>query len=109
MSETVKALGICLGASTISLCQMEAGGPDAAHPPRITGHALYPHEGDPKRTLIRALEALEIGAFDRIAATGRKFRKFVNLTSIPEPEAVEHAYPYVKPDGLECPDRKSVV
>ncbi len=103
MSETVKALGICLGASTISLCQMEAGGPDAAHPPRITGHALYPHEGDPKRTLIRALEALEIGAFDRIAATGRKFRKFVNLTSIPEPEAVEHAYPYVKPDGLECP------
>jgi predicted CoA-substrate-specific enzyme activase len=49
------------------------------------------------------LESLEIGHFDRIAATGRKFRKFVNLSSIPEPEAIEHAYPFVKPEGVDCP------
>lgn len=103
MTDTLKSLGICLGASTISLCWVEVGGMGAALVPRIIGHTLYPHEGDPKAALIRALESLEIGHFDRIAATGRKFRKFVNLSSIPEPEAIEHAYPFVKPEGVDCP------
>jgi predicted CoA-substrate-specific enzyme activase len=38
-----------------------------------------------------------------VAATGRRFRHFVHLTSIPEPEAVEWAYRFVKPDGVDCP------
>ncbi len=36
-------------------------------------------------------------------ATGRKFRGFVNLTSIPEPEAMEYAYRFVKPPDVSCP------
>jgi predicted CoA-substrate-specific enzyme activase len=95
---------MCLGASTVTMVHVELdprAGNDGA--PRIVSHSLNVHEGDPKRTLRRALEEIEVHSFDRIAATGRKFRKFVNLTSISEPEAVEYAYPFVKPAGVECP------
>ena len=110
MAEAIKSLGICLGASTVSIAQIkQASGHSAAGNPSVNSHplliesALYPHEGDPKRTLLKAFEQLDLSSFDRIAATGRKFRKFVNLTSISEPEAVEYAYQYVKPPGVHCP------
>ncbi len=104
MEVVQKALGMCLGASTVSLVELERVRTATGYGrPRIVRHALHVHEGDPKRTLIRALGQWDIAAFDRIAATGRKFRRFVNLTSIPEPEAVEHAYPFLKPEGIDCP------
>ncbi|MGE5258404.1 MAG: acyl-CoA dehydratase activase [Hyphomicrobiales bacterium] len=104
MAKTQKALGLCLGASTVSVVQVERdleGG--KGYSPRVIAHSLHVHEGDPKRTLKRALDGIDAHSFDRIAATGRKFRKFVNLTSISEPEAVEYAYPFVKPAGVDCP------
>jgi predicted CoA-substrate-specific enzyme activase len=115
MAAKLKSLGICLGASTISLVQLERDAgprhPDAGRQnpeaplPKATliDAALYPHEGDPKQTLIRAFEKLDLNSFDRIAATGRKFRKYVNLSSISEPEAVEYAYQFVKPPNISCP------
>jgi predicted CoA-substrate-specific enzyme activase len=104
MAKPLKSLGMCLGASTVTMVHVELdprAGNDGA--PRVVSHSLNVHEGDPKRTLRRALEKIEVHSFERIAATGRKFRKFVNLTSISEPEAVEYAYPFVKPAGVECP------
>ena len=110
MAKTMKYLGICLGASTVSLVQLkldpderESDGTQHQPKPVIIDHALYPHEGDPKQTLIKAFKSLGLDSFDRIAATGRKFRKFVNLTSISEPEAVEYAYQFIKPSGVDCP------
>ena len=104
MAKTLKALGLCMGASTVSLVQVEQDLDAPGMPsPRIIHHSLHTHEGDPKRTLVRALAGLDMHAFDRIAATGRKFRRFVNLTSVSEPEAVETAYPFVKPPGVDCP------
>ena len=110
MAEALKSLGICLGASTVSIAQLkqasrhpEAGNPARQPKPLLLESAIYPHEGDPKRTLLKAFEQLNLSSFDRIAATGRKFRKFVNLTSISEPEAVEYAYQHVKPAGVDCP------
>ncbi|MGD9080833.1 MAG: BadF/BadG/BcrA/BcrD ATPase family protein, partial [Desulfobacterales bacterium] len=116
MVETVKSLGICLGASTVSLVQMEmdqdqrgnrdqrvSGGDHQGSKPTLIEYGLFPHEGDPKQTLIKALDQLDLSSFDKITATGRKFRKFVNLTSIPEPEAVEYAYQYIKPADVSCP------
>ena len=105
--EGFKTLGLCLGASTISVVQVgtvrngENG--DTQVTPKVLDHALYPHEGNLRQTLISALERLDLNAYDRIVATGRRFRKFVNLSSIPEPEAVEYAYRFVKPQGLSCP------
>ena len=70
----LRSLGLGLGASTISVVQLEADGCEmnpASHmslKPQIVGYALYAHEGNPKQTLLRALENLDLGAFDRIAA-----------------------------------------
>ncbi len=108
MTEKLKALGLCLGASTLSIVQLELDrrrdtNQTGNTKPRILNYSLYTHEGDPKTTLMDAFDRLNLDSFDRIAATGRKFRKFVNLSSIPEPEAVEYAYPYVKPSDVDCP------
>ena len=104
------SLGLCLGASTISIVQLEQNqNPKTYNPtkrnnnPRIIKSSLYPHEGDPKRTLLRLINDLDLNEFDRIVATGRRFRSFVNLTSIPEPEAVEYAFRYIKPTDILCP------
>ncbi len=110
MSGKIRSLGLCLGASTVSVVQVEQeknvreGNPTQEKKnPRIITYSLHPHEGDPKRTLLSAIKNLDLNSFDRIVATGRKFRKFVTLSSIPEPEAVEYAYRFVKPEDVSCP------
>jgi len=104
------SLGLCLGASTVSIVQLvQNQNPKTFNPTkhnnnlRIIKSSHYPHEGDPKRTLLRLINGLDLNEFDRIVATGRRFRSFVNLTSIPEPEAVEYAYRYIKPTDILCP------
>ncbi len=103
----LRSLGICLGASTISMVQLELEpekwSPENPRKPRSVKYSLHPHEGNPKKTLSSAIEDLDIGSFDRIAATGRKFRDCVNLSSIPEPEAVEYAYQFIKPKDISVP------
>lgn len=99
----MKSLGICLGASTVSMVQAAQENTSGIERPIITGFSRHPHDGNPKKTLLSVLNNLDLKSFDRIAATGRKFRQFINLSSIPEPEAVEHAYGYVKPQGISCP------
>ncbi len=106
----INVLGLCLGASTVSLVHLDhdpaegKGNPTkVGKSPRIVKYSRHPHEGDPKRTLLSALNGFDLKAFDRIVATGRKFRGFVNLTSIPEPEAMEYAYRFVKPPDVSCP------
>jgi predicted CoA-substrate-specific enzyme activase len=110
MVDKLRSLGLCLGASTVSIVQVEQepfghdhNADSPLQKPRIVKYSLHTHEGDPKRTLLMAFEQLDLNKFDRITATGRKFRHFVNLTSIAEPQAVEHAYQLVKPEDKECP------
>ncbi len=105
-----RALGLCLGASTVSLVQLayrpvrdESGAVISVSSPRLIDWATHAHEGDPKGTLLNALEKLDLSTFDSIAATGRRFRKSVRLSSIAEPEAVELAYRFVKPEKISCP------
>lgn len=103
-SNKTRILGICLGASTVSVVQLESNSSSTGiTKPVITDSTVYPHEGNPRKALIKALRAVNPESFDRIAVTGRQFRRLVNLTSIPEPEAVEYAYSYVKPEGIDCP------
>jgi len=100
------ALGICVGASTVSIVHLAQSIPTDLTPldrPRIVTHALYPHDGNPKQTLLKALEPLDMTALTRIAATGRRFRQTLNLSTIPEPDAVELAYAYIKPVNTTCP------
>jgi len=92
-----------MGASTISTVQLVQDNTTGHDRPRITSSERYPHDGNPRDTLLSVLKALDLYAFDRIALTGRKFRRRVNLSSISEPEAVELAYQYAKPEGIRCP------
>ncbi len=108
--EKTMSLGICLGASTISVVQLEAS--SNGHPggwagknngTRVVDFSVHYHGGDPKQTMMSVVNELDFGIFDKIAVTGRKFHKFVNLSAISEPEAVEHAFKFVKPDDVVCP------
>jgi len=99
----MKSLGICLGASTVSMVQATQEKASCIERPRIIAFSRHPHDGNPRKTLLSALDTLDLTSFDKVAATGRKFRNFVNLSSICEPESVEHAYAYIKPQGISCP------
>ena len=99
--DTMNSLGLCLGASTVSIVHMEIKNSESK--PKIVKVSLHTHEGNPKQTLLAALKNYDLKSFDRIAATGRRFRKFINLSSIPEPETVEISYKFVKPNDISCP------
>ncbi|MGA6924458.1 MAG: acyl-CoA dehydratase activase, partial [Desulfosarcina sp.] len=70
---------------------------------QIVRHKRYPHEGDPKGTLSRVMSEFDPTTVDRLAVTGRQLREALNLSAISEPEAVEIAYRYAKPAGIDCP------
>ncbi|MEW5821614.1 MAG: acyl-CoA dehydratase activase [Cyanobacteriota bacterium] len=85
-----KALGICLGSSTIKIAEAIK-----------ENNRLYlgksfirNHESNPAKALKDLLEIFQIDKYDYICATGRKFKDLVNFTSITEPEATEYALKY---------------
>ena len=90
----MQSLGICLGASTISLIGL-ARDEDGRH--RIALRRSRLHEGNPRRVLEEMLAHVENIETLRVAATGRKFRNRLNLSTIPEPEAVELACRHMLP------------
>jgi predicted CoA-substrate-specific enzyme activase len=97
--------GICLGASSLSLVQLglqkgTAGDPSVL----ITDQRSIPHEGNPKKALKRLLAPYALTPQDRIAVTGRKFRRLLTLSSISEPEAVELAYGHLRGAGNNSAD-----
>ncbi|RJP82188.1 MAG: activase [Desulfobacteraceae bacterium] len=102
-----RALGICVGASTVSVAQVEirsgGNGNHAEKVTTVTHHALYPHGGNPKKVFLSIFDGMEPDKFDTIAVTGRKFQRFINLPAVSEPEAVEYAYRFLKPQGVSCP------
>lgn len=87
-----RAIGICLGASTITAVELRRDG-DRLTVANITRKH---HEGNPKVELAATLERLAPGDAP-ILVTGRSFRNFVNLPSITEPEASEYALRHVAP------------
>jgi predicted CoA-substrate-specific enzyme activase len=84
----MKSLGICIGASTLSAVDILKDNEN-----KISTGNIYisPHEGNPREAFLRLFQELDIKSYSRIAVTGRRFRQLVNLSSIPEPEAVETA------------------
>lgn len=101
MSFIMKTIGLCMGASTVSVAQVGLSGKGLE--PQVIGHSLHPHGGDPRNALLSELNRIDLDSFDRIAVTGRRFRKMLRLSSISEPEAVESAYRFLKPGGIRCP------
>ncbi len=82
----MKTVGICLGATTVSAVHVAITDGSV----EVLDHRHLPHEGDPKTKLKEFLKNIH-WEYEKIAFTGRKFREFVNLASLTEPEAVEYA------------------
>ena len=59
------------------------------------------HEGNPRKTMIEALENIPDVRQLPIVVTGRKFISFLNLTTISEPEAVEHSVAHLMNGNLK--------
>jgi predicted CoA-substrate-specific enzyme activase len=109
MSVMTTSLGICVGATSVSAVKITLdktiganGGQHSLPSVRVLASIAVAHEGDPRKTLISELNKLDLSDVGKTAATGRKFRHLINLPSIAEPEAVEHAYRHVKPKGVDC-------
>ena len=82
-----ESLGICLGASTITLVRMRK----TAGRAELVWARTQCHEGNPRLCLERMLrDVADLGTL-RVAATGRKSRNRIALATIAEPEAVELA------------------
>lgn len=83
----MNTLGICLGASTIGLVALRPG----PQGPEILWSRARSHEGNPRRGLREMLSEVDGLEGYRIAATGRKFRHYLAIDTISEPEAIEIA------------------
>lgn len=86
-----KAIGICLGATTFTLVEIENNDGEI----KIINFIRKEHDGDPKGVMTAILDEYDIDN-KYIAITGRKFREITKIHSIIEPEATEMAYRYVK-------------
>jgi predicted CoA-substrate-specific enzyme activase len=105
MSQSVTALGLCLGASTVSWVKIRrtANPASSVDGIDIIDHRAVFHDGDPKGTLSHLLADIDWPKIDNVGVTGRKFRHMLNLSTLAEPEAVEYAYQLIRPDGVHCP------
>lgn len=90
----MRTLGICIGASTVTSVMLENNGTAIKE---IEEKRIF-HDGDSKQGLLTVLAGADEKSIERIAVTGRKFKKIVNLSSITEPEAVECATEFLISD-----------
>lgn len=88
----MRAIGICIGASTIVRVDVE----NQKDVITVTGINSKTHEGNIKTTLETTINETDLRMVDKIAITGRKFKNFVKLSKISEPEAIEEAYGFLK-------------
>jgi len=87
----MKAIGICFGATTMQCVEL-SGSLNKGKLASVERSVRVLHEGNPRKSFLDYLKSIDgHRAVDRIAVTGRAFRKCVALSSISEPEAVERA------------------
>jgi predicted CoA-substrate-specific enzyme activase len=91
----MRYIGVCLGASTVKVVELSREDGRA----KVVSSLVKAHEGNPRRVLGDVLRQMEVGQGDAVVATGRKFRHYVNLPTITEPEAVERAFRFVTSSG----------
>ena len=98
-SNKKRALGLCVGASTLSYAIVEN---KFGEQPKLVESRAIPHLGNVREVLRSELERLSAPSFHHIAVTGRKLRSRIALSTLPEPEAVEEAYQYSRDGKISC-------
>lgn len=92
-------MGICFGATSMQCVILQSD----SELRTILLEKRLNHEGNPRGVFQTFLDTIDLFEIDRIAVTGRGFRKSVALSSISEPEAVEEAL-RVLFEGKSFPD-----
>ncbi|HJY62541.1 MAG TPA: acyl-CoA dehydratase activase, partial [Ignavibacteria bacterium] len=88
------SLGICIGASSISVVRAQL----SANSIQITDTRTLLHEGNPRKVLEDFFAQNDI-TNNSLVVTGRKFKNLVNTHTIPEPEAIEESVNYLGLNG----------
>jgi predicted CoA-substrate-specific enzyme activase len=88
----LKCLGICVGSSTLTMVTIIRGNGEKIS---VTDIFRESHHGNPRNVLTQAIRSLNAAEYEKVAITGQKLRHLVNMTSIPEPKAIERAFYYV--------------
>lgn len=88
----MKAIGICVGAATITRVDIEQKNNDI----KILNIISKTHEGNIRKTFESLISTQDLEQIEKIGVTGRKFKNHIKLSSISEPEAVENAYAFLK-------------
>src|SRR6056297_1395123 len=86
------SIGICMGASNIKLVKTSRNSDQL----RIDEYITQPHEGNAKKTLKKVLKEIDFDKDHNFSVTGRKFKDFVEIPTLSEPEATELAYHSLK-------------
>jgi predicted CoA-substrate-specific enzyme activase len=87
----MKALGFCFGSSSVSLVELEK----IDGTTKICRAESISHGGDVKAIFEKLFPARSFPENAKVAGTGRKFRNFLTIPTISEPEAVELAYAHL--------------
>ena len=91
-NRNLKCLGICVGSSTLTMVTIIRGNGEKIS---VTDIFRESHHGNPRNALEQAIRSLNPAEYGKAAITGQKLRHLVNMTSIPEPKAIERAFCYV--------------
>jgi len=89
------ALGICAGASSISVARASKTNTIA----KIVWSQTKSHDGNVRQVILDILSEIEDPNELHFGVTGRRFRKLLDVPTISEPEAVEVAASFLLPQG----------
>ncbi len=96
-SDFTRSIGICLGATSFTLAEIKRSEEGSI---KVISAISESHNGDPKATLKRRLDAVDFSG-TYLGATGRKYRNMLNIPSIIESKATEYAYAFVNKEKME--------
>ncbi len=92
-SHSKRSLGICVGASSIKLIEINENY-------KVNKTIIRTHNCNPRKVLKEIINSINLKDYTHCAVTGRKFKDLVNLPKITEPEASEYALKnYIKESG----------
>ncbi len=94
--EMKEAVGVCIGASTISFVKAKRSDDGEI---TVLSVSRLPHNGSPKTVLTEQFRLFNNDAISTVI-TGRKFRNLIDLTAISEPEATELAFSHITSTSL---------
>ena len=89
------SLGICIGASSIKVAELI----DEGHGLRVGRTQVACHDCNPRDGLLQIQSQFDFASCDYLCVTGRKLKNLVNLPTITEPEATEHALRFLLAAG----------